>query len=83
MPATYLNHYELVTLMLALCVALPMSNAWSLDRRAGRVVEPGPGHGGRSRSASSGPLRAQLGVVYVFAGAGQAPDRLARPRSSL
>ncbi|MFI5044408.1 MAG: HTTM domain-containing protein, partial [Acidimicrobiales bacterium] len=67
--ATYLNHYELVTLMLALCVALPMSDAWSLDRRAGRRVSGTGERAGRGTVAVGvvWALRAQLGVVYLFA----------------
>ena len=67
--ATYLNHYELVTLMLALCVALPMSDAWSLDRRAGRrgPRTGEPGAGGTVAVGVVWAMRAQLGVVYVFA----------------
>ena len=49
--ATYLNHYELVTLMLGWAVVLPLSNAWSLDRRAGRVGGPRP----RSAGGWCGP----------------------------
>jgi hypothetical protein len=61
--ATYLNHYELVTLLLAWATVLPLSAAWSLDRRAGRT----------RRDAKVGAwvvwvLRAQLGVVYLAAG---------------
>jgi hypothetical protein len=61
--ATYLNHYELITLVLAWSVVLPLSNAWSLDRRAGRVRTPGTVPRGVVWI-----LRAQLGAVYVFAG---------------
>lgn len=61
--ATYLNHYELVTLMLAWCIVLPMATTWSLDRRAGRVSGP------RTVPVLAvWLLRAQLAVVYVFAG---------------
>jgi vitamin K-dependent gamma-carboxylase len=69
--ATYLNHYELVTLMLAWAVLLPLGTAWSLDaRRAGRRA-PEPRMRTPPRTVPSGTvwvLRAQLGVVYLFAG---------------
>ena len=72
--ATYLNHYELVTLMLAWAVVLPLNRAWSLDRRHGRVA--GPATVERWVVWS---LRAQLGVVYVFAGVAKlTPDWLLR-----
>ena len=59
----YLNHYWYVTLAGVLLAVLPVNRCWSLDARAGRV-----------RAASTVPagvvwlLRAQLGVVYLFAG---------------
>jgi hypothetical protein len=72
--ATYLNHYELVTLLLAWAVVLPMDRAWSLDRRAGRVRGPAT-----VDRWVVWVLRAQLGVVYVFAGLAKlAPDWLLR-----
>jgi hypothetical protein len=61
--ATYLNHYELVTLLLAWAAVLPLSGAWSLDRRAGR--ERGDGTVG---AWVVWALRAQLAVVYLGAG---------------
>jgi vitamin K-dependent gamma-carboxylase len=61
--ATYLNHYELVTLLLAWAVVLPMNRAWSLDRRAGRVGAPPT-----VDRWVVWTLRAQLAAVYVFAG---------------
>jgi hypothetical protein len=61
--ATYLNHYELVTLLLAWATVLPMSNAWSLHRRVGRASAP-PMVG----AWVVWVLRAQLGIVYVSAG---------------
>jgi vitamin K-dependent gamma-carboxylase len=61
--ATYLNHYELVTLLLAWAVVLPMNRAWSLDRRAGRVGAPPT-----VDRCVVWTLRAQLAAVYVFAG---------------
>ena len=59
----YLNHYWFVTLMALLLAALPVHHRWSLDARAGRA-----------RASSTVPalvvwaMRAQVGVVYVFAG---------------
>ena len=55
---TYLNHYELVTLLGVLCVVLPI---------------PGRGRWHRTTvpSWAIGLLRFQLGVVYVFAGLGK------------
>jgi vitamin K-dependent gamma-carboxylase len=61
--ATYLNHYELVTLLLAWAVVLPMNRAWSLDRRAGRVGAPPT-----VDRWVVWTLRTQLAAVYVFAG---------------
>jgi vitamin K-dependent gamma-carboxylase len=61
--ATYLNHYELVTLLLAWAVVLPMNRARSLDRRAGRVGAPPT-----VDRWVVWTLRAQLAAVYVFAG---------------
>ena len=61
--ALYLNHYWYVTLAGLLLVLLPVHHRWSLDARQGRV-----------RSARYVPagvvwaLRAQLAVVYLFAG---------------
>jgi vitamin K-dependent gamma-carboxylase len=58
---TYLNHYWFVTLLGALLLVLPAGRTWSLDARR----RPGP---------STVPLgaiwlvRAQVAVVYVFAG---------------
>ena len=64
--ATYLNHYYLVTLLAVLLVFVPSGTVWSVDawRRA---------RAGRSTAASVPALsylvlRAQVGVVYVFAG---------------
>lgn len=61
--ALYLNHYWYVTLAGILLVLLPVHHRWSLDARKGRV-----------RAAQFVPvgvvwaLRAQLAVVYLFAG---------------
>jgi len=59
----YLNHYWFLTLMAVTQLLLPVQHRWSLDARAGRV-----------RASSTVPvmavwvLRAQLAVVYLFAG---------------
>jgi len=59
----YLNHYWFVTLAGLLLVLLPVHHRWSLDARQRRVQA--------ARSVPAGvvwALRAQLGVVYLFAG---------------
>ena len=59
----YLNHYWFVTLCALLLALLPAHHRWSLDARAGRV-----------RAGALVPvgviwtLRAQVAVVYLFAG---------------
>ena len=61
--ALYLNHYWFVTLAGLLLVLLPVHHRWSLDARQGRVQA--------ARFVPAGvvwALRAQLGVVYLFAG---------------
>ena len=61
--ALYLNHYWFVTLAGLLLVLLPVHHRWSLDARQGRV-QP-------ARFVPAGvvwALRAQLAVVYLFAG---------------
>lgn len=56
----YLNHYWFLTLALALMVVLPVGAAWSLDARPmGERTVP---------AVAIWLLRAQIGVVYVFAG---------------
>jgi hypothetical protein len=64
--AAYLNHYYLVSLLAVLLVAVPASALWSLDARR---------RGARSaRQSATVPawsywlLRAQVGIVYLFAG---------------
>ncbi|MAQ18005.1 MAG: hypothetical protein CMN30_24810 [Sandaracinus sp.] len=58
--STYLNHYYLVSLLAALMLFLPVAEVWSLDARR---------RGGRPVGAwALWILRAQLGLVYVFAG---------------
>ena len=61
--ALYLNHYWFLTLVGILMLVLPVHHHWSLDARAGRVQ--------RSRVVPAfvlWALRAQVGVVYFFAG---------------
>ena len=61
--ALYLNHYWFVTLAGLLMVLLPVHHRWSLDARSGRVAP--------SRSVPAAvlwTLRAQVAVVYAFAG---------------
>lgn len=59
----YLNHYWFVTLAGILLAILPVHHRWSLDTRAGRV-----GARGTVSAAVVWALRAQLGLVYAFAG---------------
>ena len=59
----YLNHYWFVSLCALLLAIVPAHHHWSLDARADRVR--------RSARVPAGvvwALRAQVGVVYVFAG---------------
>ena len=58
---TYLNHYYLVSVLSLMMVFLPLANAASLDSRRGAP-------GGGIPRAVVWALRAQVGVVYVFAG---------------
>jgi vitamin K-dependent gamma-carboxylase len=61
--ALYLNHYWFVTIASFVLIFVPLNTMWSLDARSGRIATPG-----------SVPawcvwiVRAQLAVVYVFAG---------------
>ncbi len=59
----YLNHYWYVTLVGVLLTVLPVHHRWSLDARSGRVA-PSP----TVPVAVVWVLRAQLAVVYLFAG---------------
>lgn len=59
----YLNHYWFVSLCALLLAVVPAHHHWSLDARAGRVR--------RSSLVPAGviwALRAQVGLVYLFAG---------------
>ena len=61
---TYLNHYYLVSLLAILMVFLPLNRSWSLDASRGRA-------GGSQPTVPKGALwllRAQIGLVYIFAG---------------
>ena len=59
--SVYLNHYWFVTLAGLLLVVLPVSGCWSLDaRRRGRAV--------RVPVGAVWWVRAQVGIVYCFAG---------------
>ena len=61
---TYLNHYYFVSLMSLLMVFLPLHRSWSLDARRGPIAQ-------RPSTIPRGVLwmlRAQIGLVYVFAG---------------
>ena len=61
--ALYLNHYWFMTLMGVLMLLLPVHRHWSLDARAGRVsAQP------EVQALTVWALRAQVGVVYFFAG---------------
>ncbi|MEL6982813.1 MAG: HTTM domain-containing protein [Actinomycetota bacterium] len=61
--ALYLNHYWFMTLAAVLMVILPVGHHWSIDAATGRApARPLVAMG------MVGILRAQLAVVYVFAG---------------
>ena len=59
----YLNHYWFVSLCALLLAILPAHHHWSLDARAGRVRPTA-----RVPAGVLWALRAQVGLVYVFAG---------------
>lgn len=63
---TYLNHYWFVTLLAALAVAAPLGRTWSLDAR--RRARAGIASPGTVAAGWVWLLRAQVGVVYAFAG---------------
>ncbi|HEX6766704.1 MAG TPA: HTTM domain-containing protein, partial [Polyangiaceae bacterium] len=64
--ATYLNHYYLASLLALLLVFVPSGRVWSLDawrrRRAGRATSASV------PALAYFVLRAQVGVVYAYAG---------------
>ena len=69
---TYLNHYYLVSLLSLLMIFMPLHRAWSLDARR----RPPP-EGAVVPSWVVWTLRAQVGAVYLFAGAAKLnPDWL-------
>ena len=59
----YLNHYWFVTLCALVLAMLPAHHHWSLDARTGRVQSCA-----LLPAVAVWALRAQVGVVYVFAG---------------
>ncbi|MCB0972443.1 MAG: HTTM domain-containing protein, partial [Acidimicrobiales bacterium] len=63
---TYLNHYWFVTLLAALAVVVPFGTTWSLDAR--RRARRGDDRGDVLAVGWVWLVRAQVGVVYVFAG---------------
>ena len=72
--ALYLNHYWFLTLVGVLMLVLPVHQLWSLDARSGRVDTHAWVPAGTVWA-----LRAQVGVVYVFAGLAKLnPDWLLR-----
>ncbi|HVR18774.1 MAG TPA: HTTM domain-containing protein, partial [Polyangiaceae bacterium] len=64
--ATYLNHYYLASLLALLLVVVPSGAAWSID--ALRRARSGNGASVPVSALSYWLLRAQVGVVYVYAG---------------
>ncbi len=61
---TYLNHYYFVSLISFLMIFLPLSRAASLDR----LRDPLDQRSGTIPKAAIWTLRAQVGIVYLFAG---------------
>ena len=61
---TYLNHYYLVSLVSFVMIFLPLNRAASLDSRGAPAGGPQP----TIPRAALWMLRAQVGMVYVFAG---------------
>lgn len=59
----YLNHYWFITLAAVLLLLLPAHHHWSLDASAGRVASCA-----RAEAWVVWALRAQVGIVYLFAG---------------
>ena len=57
----YLNHYWFITLAAVLLLLLPAHHHWSLDAAAGRTAR-------HTQAWVIWALRAQVGIVYVFAG---------------
>ena len=68
----YLNHYYLVSLLSFLMIFMPLHRAWSLDARRNP-----PPEGATVPAWTLWALRAQVGAVYLFAGAAKLnPDWL-------
>ena len=61
---TYLNHYYWVSLVSFLMIFMPLNRAWSLDARR----NPSSEQDGTMPVWVIWALRAQVGVVYLFAG---------------
>ncbi len=61
---TYLNHYYFVSLVSFVMIFLPLNRAMSLDTRRASPVDARPS----IPMAAVWMLRAQIGMVYVFAG---------------
>ena len=57
----YLNHYWFITLAAVLLLLLPAHHHWSLDAATGRAAR-------HTQAWVIWALRAQVGIVYVFAG---------------
>jgi vitamin K-dependent gamma-carboxylase len=71
--AAYLNHYYLVSLLVALLIFLPSNQLWSLDKRW-KLTPARP-----VLNAHYALLRAQIGIVYLYAGLAKLnPDWLFR-----
>lgn len=72
----YLNHYWFITLAAVLLLLLPAHHHWSLDAAAGRAARHAKPRAVQTRTAEKPAvqawvvwaLRAQVGIVYVFAG---------------
>ena len=61
---TYLNHYYWVSLVSFLMIFMPLNRAWSLDA----LRNPSPEQDDTMPAWVIWTLRAQVGVVYLFAG---------------
>ena len=62
----YLNHYWFITLAAVLLLLLPAHHHWSLDAAAGRGARHAESQAVQAWVVWA--LRAQVGIVYVFAG---------------
>ena len=61
---TYLNHYYFISLMSFIMIFLPLNRAMSLDARRAQATDGAPS----VPAAAIWMLRAQIGMVYTFAG---------------